>query len=186
MRCPRCGENHYIGDCENSVHCANCGGKHQATDRQCIVYAYNLEVIEIKSKLEANFRDAAAITSEKFLCNYNIDIGEDHLVSSDEDKLRYNSDKSLQKNLFSLQPAIASGKDISSQTEISGVSPKSIDLLNYRKLVEKISRELFLLTKPKILEIFGNNPEFLEACKTFEEILSQAATSIDSSVEWEI
>lgn len=89
MRCLRCGENHFSEVCRNAIKCANCKGPHLASDKLCIAYCYNLEVMELKGKIEANIKDAALLIDERFAKEFNIRVEETQVIASIEDQNKY-------------------------------------------------------------------------------------------------
>lgn len=177
IRCLRCGEYHKSEGCNNNIKCANCGGRHLASDEICIVYNYNLEILEMKSKLESSFKDAAILVSEKFREEFNIIIEEDLIVRSEADENRYLESKNLKSGAVPAQSINPQPSSVQSVTELN----RRIDVDQRKMLKIKLCQEYFETLRLKLAGYFDGNSDLLEVFDTVQASMVNEILSEDSN-----
>lgn len=177
IRCLRCGENHNVERCQNEYRCVNCGGDHLASYQRCIIYCFNLEVLELKTIIDSNIRDATLLVAEKFRTQFNIIINEAGCVSSIEDENRYHTSKALQSladfealNLSNPPPNEPIGNSEtcnSARSQVVEEINKGTDNVEEGKRGIEWDQQTYDKAKAEIVNKYGPNSE---AVKVFERL----------------
>lgn len=194
LRCLRCGQDHYSEDCENiQPSCANCRGNHIASDKSCVVYCYNLDLLETKAKLECSNKEAARLTSKKYLSEFNIWINDEVVVFSEQDENSFIANRRLPealKSMNSRQSFQASGSARPDQKKVSANSGSNETKSNQlggsedrRSSKFKLSQEILGIIKPVIMDQAKDNPDLEHLFTSFEITLVNLVTDEDPENE---
>lgn len=80
-RCLRCGGSHTEEDCTKPLKCINCGEPHLASDRNCIIFRFNVDVVTLRAALGNNLREVTYMTQALYQKEHQVFIEDSAIVS---------------------------------------------------------------------------------------------------------
>lgn len=191
LRCQWCGRGHHGDDCTNEYSCANCGGNHHAADKKCVLYGYNLDIMELKAKLESNYTEAAALVGQKLYVNFDILIEEDSIIATEEGILQYQASKAVQnQKIFPLSVTRREGTEsvIQAGAPRHGLDTPTAENFSHEAngsvrsgMVERLGNQILANSRSSILKQFGEGAESFKVFQSLEAILQEAVNGIINS-----
>lgn len=178
IRCVRCGGGHRDDDCHRPIQCCNCGEPHLASDRECVIFKFNVDVVTLRSALGNNLKEATYMTQALYQAEQQIFIEDSRIVNypvayfgNPEQELHSDSEEELElgtSRVFHRRKS-APGMLLSGANFQRGGDKGKGSEESKEELV-RVGRDLFGQLKGRIRDQLNNDPEALRLLKSLEKI----------------